>query len=87
VVLGGTIDVARAYGSLGVMSGKDLAWSRGLGLELSTIKTRYSSKKSGTSLSFSANQLSTTIDQGVLKGIKSLAREKSGYFYLLTLEG
>jgi hypothetical protein len=62
---------------VGEDSGKDLAWSRGLGFEVSPIKTRSARKKAGTNLTFSAHQLSTNIEQGALRGMKSLARAKS----------
>jgi hypothetical protein len=45
VVSGGPSDVATVSGSSEVSSGKDLAWSRGLGLELSPVKTRSARKK------------------------------------------
>jgi hypothetical protein len=46
--------------SSGEPTGKDLAWSRGLGLEVSPIKTRSARKKLGTNLSFSAQHLDLT---------------------------
>jgi hypothetical protein len=54
----------------------DLAWSHGLGLEVSPIKTRSTRKKLGTNLSFLAHHLDSHLDQGALRGMKSLAWEK-----------
>jgi len=60
-----------------VSSSKNLAWSRGLGLMLSLVKTRSAHKKSGTNPTLSTQLLHSSIDQGVLRGIKALARDKS----------
>jgi hypothetical protein len=58
-------------------SGKDYAWSWGLGYEFSPIKTRSAHKKAGTNISFYAQHLSSNIEQTVLRGMKALARAKS----------
>jgi hypothetical protein len=56
--------------------GKDFAWSRGIGLELSPLKTRSGWKK----LSQAAEKIleidSSTIDNGPLRAMKALARSK-----------
>jgi hypothetical protein len=70
--LSGAIGVSSSSGETAV---KDLAWSRGLRLEVSPIKTRSARKKLGTNLSFSAQHLETHLEQGALRGMKSLARE------------
>jgi hypothetical protein len=61
---------------VGTDPGKDPTWSRGLGLELSPIKTRSARKKAGSVGSSSAIQ-SVVLDQGALRGMKSLAQAKS----------
>jgi hypothetical protein len=74
---------AESSGALGVSTcegedtGKDYAWSRGLGYEFSPIKTRSARKKVGTNTTFSAQQLSFNSEHGALRGMKSLARAKS----------
>jgi hypothetical protein len=67
---------AEASGSrtLDDKGGKDFAWSRGLGLEYSPIKTRSAHKKS-----FVESQASipvTSMDCGALRACKALVREK-----------
>jgi hypothetical protein len=57
--------------------GKTLAWSRGLGLEVSPIKTRSAHKILGLASITGVQTLVSTLDMGVLRGMKSLAREKS----------
>jgi hypothetical protein len=57
-------------------TGKEQTWSRGLGLELSPLKTRSAREKNGSTFSSSVS-LSTDQDQGALRGMKSLARVKS----------
>jgi hypothetical protein len=63
--------------SLGEGSGKDLTWAQGLGLELSPIKTRSARKKMGKTPSVVDQHLASTHDLGALRGMKSLARDKS----------
>jgi len=55
---------------------KSLAWSRGLGFELSPIKTRSVHKKAIQSTVVQQN-LDSTHDLGALRGMKALARAKS----------
>jgi len=62
--------------SIGEGSGKNLAWSQGLGIEVSPIKTRSACKKTGKNISFFAQQLTTNLEQGALRGMKSLPRAK-----------
>jgi len=57
--------------------GKSHAWSRGLGYEISPIKTRSACKKLGHQPTSSDRSFSTNLDLGALRGMKSLAREKS----------
>jgi hypothetical protein len=59
------------------VQGKRPAWSRGLGYEISPIKTRSAHKKLGNQPSTSVGTLSTNLELGVLRGMKSLARKKS----------
>jgi len=58
-------------------SGKNIAWSQGLGLKLSPIKTRSARKKSGTNPSIPTTSSHSSIEQGALRGIESLTRAKS----------
>jgi len=64
----GFFNVSKLNGAIGVSSNcgetavKSLAWSRGLRLEVSPIKTRSACKKSGTNLSFSAQHLETHLE-------------------------
>jgi hypothetical protein len=53
--------------------GPDPHWSRGIGLELSPLKTRSARKKSQTGLKASGNTTTVT-NQGALRGLKALAR-------------
>jgi len=48
----------------------------GFGYELSPIKTRSVRKKEGTNDSFTTKQNPSNLEQGALKGMKSLARDK-----------
>jgi hypothetical protein len=56
---------------------KSYAWSRGLGLELSPIKTRSARKRAGPTLPTASTSIPSTCDLGALRGLKSLARAKS----------
>jgi hypothetical protein len=58
-------------------TGKEFAWTRGLGCEFSSIKTRSACKKVGTNSDFSTQQLSTNPDLRALRGMKAIARAKS----------
>jgi hypothetical protein len=49
--------------------GEDFAWSRGLGYEISPIKTRSARKKDGTNTNFFAQQISNKSKIGVLRGV------------------
>jgi hypothetical protein len=55
--------------------GKEYAWSRGLGIEHSPIKTRSARKKSATLSSLDSTTPSTS-DGGALRAVKALAWEK-----------
>jgi hypothetical protein len=55
--------------------GKEYAWSRGLGVETSPIKTRSSRKKSTLATVDPSGQISST-DGGALRALKALARKK-----------
>jgi hypothetical protein len=57
--------------------GETLAWSWGLGLEVSPIKTRSAHKRLGLASTTGVQNLVPTLDMGVLRGMKSLTREKS----------
>jgi hypothetical protein len=61
----------------GIATRKEPTWSWGLGFELSPIKTRSSRKKAGTLDSLPTRQTTTILEQGALRGMKALAREKS----------
>jgi hypothetical protein len=52
------------------------AWSQGLGLELSPIKTRSAQKRAGPSPFIASSSNFSTGDLGALRGLKSLARVK-----------
>jgi hypothetical protein len=56
--------------------GSDPHWSRGIGLELSPLKTRSARKKTQTGMKASGNT-ATVSNQGALRGLKSLARGNS----------
>jgi hypothetical protein len=63
--------------SVGEGQGKALAWLRGLGLEVSPIKTRSARKKQGLQ-PFVVDQLFvSSLDMGALRGMKALIRAKS----------
>jgi hypothetical protein len=66
-----------SVGQNGEETGKEFSWSRGLGIEISPIKTRSARRKEGTCSTTIAIQNSIISDNGVLRGMKSLAREKS----------
>jgi hypothetical protein len=69
---------AGSSGSLVGVSGKEYTWSKGLGLETSLIKTRSARKKKETSgLITEGTHLPVISETGALRGLKSLAREKS----------
>jgi hypothetical protein len=55
--------------------GNAMAWSRGIGVELSPLKTRSPRKKSGQS-SVPVTNPATTYDSGLLRGMKALAKAK-----------
>jgi hypothetical protein len=57
-------------------SGKGFSWSRGLGCEISPIKTRSARKRAETILFSPESGYSSIPDIGVLRGMKSLARAK-----------
>jgi hypothetical protein len=56
--------------------GKDFAWSRGIGLELSPIKTRSCRKKLSQAVVKTTKIDSYSNDNGPLRAMKALAREK-----------
>jgi hypothetical protein len=56
---------------------KSFAWSRGLGMELSLIKTRSAWKRAGPTPSTATISIMSTGDLGALRGLKALARAKS----------
>jgi len=56
--------------------GKDYAWSCGLGVEISPIKTRSSCKKAKGGIVSSEGKDITTADSGALRELKALARVK-----------
>jgi hypothetical protein len=70
-------DIRREPNSEGEDQGRKLAWSRGLGSEVSPIKTRSARKKQELCLSTIEQPSTTTLDLGALRGMKSLARDKS----------
>jgi hypothetical protein len=55
---------------------KEFVWSRGLGIEVSPIKTRSSRKKGIGGISNSEVKESSTVDSGALRALKALARSK-----------
>jgi hypothetical protein len=57
-------------------SGKEYAWLRGLGIKLSSVKTRSDRKKEEDEFSFLSVIVSSSTDFGELRAMKSLAREK-----------
>jgi hypothetical protein len=61
----------------GSATGKESVWSGGLGFELSPIKTRSAHKRAGKIDLLSAKQITTNLEHGALRGMKSLAREKA----------
>jgi len=67
----------RETNSEGEDQGRKLAWSRGLGSEVSPIKIRSARKKQELSLTTIEKPSTTTMDLGALRGMKSLARDKS----------
>jgi hypothetical protein len=74
------LDPVGDLGSLektGEGSGKDFTWSKGLGFEISPIKTQSARKKAVSLASTSDLHLSNFTDNGALRGMKSLARAKS----------
>jgi hypothetical protein len=60
----------------GDCKGKEMAWSHGLGMEVSPIKIRSERKKLGSTPALGVQQSVSTHDMGVLRGVKSLARDK-----------
>jgi hypothetical protein len=58
------------------MNGKDFSWSRGLGIEISPLKTISARRKAVACASTPYLQETNKFDQGALRGMKSLAREK-----------
>jgi hypothetical protein len=56
--------------------GKDFAWSRGLGIELSPLKTRSSRKKLAQDSSELIESVPSPTDNGPLRAMKALVREK-----------
>jgi hypothetical protein len=58
-------------------SGKEYSWSRGLGLEVSPIKMRSARKKNLLNTTLPVTQTNSLSENGALRGMKSLAREKS----------
>jgi hypothetical protein len=59
-----------------VKGGKAFAWSRGIGSELSPVKTQSSRKKQvGLSIQ-NSDSVPTSPDTGALRAMKALAREK-----------
>jgi hypothetical protein len=63
--------------SKGLKLGKDYTWSKGLGAEISPIKTRSARKrKEKLDLPPEVSVLPVIAENGALRGMKSLAREK-----------
>jgi hypothetical protein len=58
------------------VKGKEYAWSRGLGVELSPIKTRSSRKKLAQPSPVTDDSVPSSTDSGALRAMKALAREK-----------
>jgi hypothetical protein len=58
-------------------SGKEFPWSRGLGFKISPIKTRSARKKAESISPTPILHFNNFSDNGVLRGMKALAREKS----------
>jgi hypothetical protein len=56
--------------------GKEYAWSRGLGIEYSPVKTRSAQKKEEVMTSMPSVSFPPTTDCGALRAMKALAREK-----------
>jgi hypothetical protein len=68
-------------GSKGVNLGKDYTWSKGLGVDISPIKTRSVRKrKEKLDLLPDETHLPVIVEYGVLRGMKALAREKPRFF-------
>jgi hypothetical protein len=63
--------------SVGDGKGKTLAWSRGLGMEVSPIKTHSACKKLGLAYATSEQFWVSTHYLGVLRGMKALTRAQS----------
>jgi hypothetical protein len=57
-------------------TGKEFAWSRGLGIEHSPIKTRSSQKKLAGVTNQTCDIDSSATDCGALRAMKALARDK-----------
>jgi hypothetical protein len=82
--LGSTpVDRSSALGTSKDSQGKgphivsDPAWSRGLGFEVSPIKTRSARRKAGSTNTTSNSLPNTSTDLGALRGMKALERDKS----------
>jgi hypothetical protein len=69
--------ISQTLSDLGIQQGKSLAWSRGLGMEISPIKTQSARKKVGQTSSATEQHSNSTSDMGALRGMKALARAKS----------
>jgi hypothetical protein len=60
----------------GLVLGKDYTWSKGLGFEISPIKTQSACKKANNTPSLPMVHQTNLSEFGVLRGMKSLARAK-----------
>ena len=69
---------SRQSGPTGETSGKEYTWSKGLGLEISPIKTRSARKRKEELVHlFAKSHLPIICENKALRGMKDLAREKS----------
>jgi hypothetical protein len=59
-----------------IRNGKEFAWSRGLGMELSPLKTRSSRKKLAQTSTLLLSLCHPITELGPLRALKSLARAK-----------
>jgi len=69
-------ECASSLKNTNISKDEEFVWSRGLGIEVSPIKTRSSRKKRIGGISNSEVKESATMDSGALRALKALARSK-----------
>ena len=73
----GSVGDTGTFERSGEGSGKEFTWSRGLGMDISPIKTRSARKKEVSDYTTPVTLTTNNTDNGALRSMKSLAREKS----------